>query len=54
MLDYMGDLTKNYRVCYKQRTSESIQSEIADTLDPMLQVNVTTGPMFLKQMSPAL
>lgn len=36
------------RVLYKKSASESIQSEIADTLAPRLEVNVTTGPVLLE------
>ena len=48
MLDYMVTLQKYYRVFYKKNTFESIQSEIADTLAPRLEVNVTTGPVLLE------
>lgn len=47
MLDYMGDFTKNYRVFYKKSTFESLQSEIADSLAPRLEVNISTGPILL-------
>ena len=47
MLDYMGDFTKNHRIFYKKSTFKSMQSKMADTLVPLLEVNVTTGPMLL-------